>query len=230
MRRTCLPRGSVGQRLAESPGSSLVPYFVAMLASHSQILFTAIYLFFHYSEPVWQKSILVPAQTRDADSLLISKSQEAPRLRTCWGVSPAGRGSRHLTKVLSVPGAAAPSGQGREPAVRRGVPGVGLSCLPEEVFPRRLAGLLPSGSHGTSSRFTPMELVLTARLWFAAVGSLEPSPPGCMHPSHWSRDSLPPSPWPHRRPGRWEPDAKAHGPQSAGPRGFSHSLAPALHA
>lgn len=62
------------------------------------------------------------------------------------------------------------------------------------------------------------------------MGSLGPSPPGCMHPSHWSRDSLPPSPWPHRRPGRWEPEAKAHGPQPAGPRGFSHSLAPALHA
>lgn len=88
MRRTCLRRGSVGQRLAESPGSSLVPYFVATLASHSQILFTAIYLFFHYSEPVWQKSILVPAQTRDADSLLISKSQEAPPASGHAGACP----------------------------------------------------------------------------------------------------------------------------------------------
>lgn len=123
MRRTCLPRGSVGQRLAESPGSSLVPYFVATLASHSQILFTAIYLFFHYSEPVWQKSILVPAQTRDADSLLISKSQEAPPPQDMLGRVPSGEGeptldegafcARDSSAFRPRPGACGPAGRPR---------------------------------------------------------------------------------------------------------------------
>lgn len=53
------------------------------------------------------------------------------------------------------------------------------------------------------------------------MGSLEPVPPDCTHPGGWLTDNLPPSPaqvfcpWPHSRPGRWESDAKAHGPQPA---------------
>lgn len=65
------------------------------------------------------------------------------------------------------------------------------------------------------------------------MGSSEPLPPDCVCPGRWRRDNLPPSPaqvfcpWPHSRPGRWESDAKAHGPQPAGSRCLSHSLAPA---